>query len=191
MAIAEQAHTLEVPTLRGQRCTLRALILSDAQSIRRHADDEAVWRNLFEGFPRPYTLSDAEAWCGGVWTSAAFGQVWAIEVAGEAIGCISVVPQQGWMGCNAEVGYWIGRAHWGRGIASEALSMVTDWTWRAHPAITRLFAPIFAWNAASQRVVQKCGYVKEAELPQSAIKAGRVIDRVQYAAYRRSLNSGP
>jgi L-serine/L-threonine ammonia-lyase len=185
MAIAEeQAHHLDVPTLRGKGCTLRALTLADAPAIRRHADDEAVWRNLFEGFPRPYTLADAEAWCGGVWTSAAFGHVWAIEVGGEAIGCISVVPQQGWMGCNAEVGYWIGQKHWGRGITSEALQLVTDWAWDEQPALTRLFAPIFAWNTASQRVAARCGYVKEAELPKSAIKAGRVIDRVQYAAYR-------
>ena len=42
----------------------------------------------------------------------------------------------------------------------------------------------FAWNAASQRVAAKCGYLKEADLPRSAIKAGLVIDRVQYAAYR-------
>jgi hypothetical protein len=29
------------------------------------------------------------------------------------------------------------------------------------------------------------GYVLEARLPQSAIKDGRVIDRVQYATYRK------
>jgi RimJ/RimL family protein N-acetyltransferase len=184
MAIAEESHHLDVPTLQGTRCTLRELTLADAPAIRRHADDEAVWRNLFEGFPRPYTLADAEAWCGGVWTSTAFGHVWAIEVDGEAIGCISLVPQQGWMRCNAEVGYWIGQAHWGRGIASEALQLVTAWAWEARPELTRLFAPIFAWNAASQRVAQKAGYVKEADLARSAFKAGRVIDRVQYAVYR-------
>jgi [ribosomal protein S5]-alanine N-acetyltransferase len=183
MAIAE-SHSLDVPLLRGKRCVLRALTFADAPAIRRHADDEAVCRNLFEGFPHPYTLADAEAWCSGVWTSAPFGHVWAIDRGGEAIGCISVVPQQGWMRCNAEVGYWIGQAYWGRGIASEALKLVTAWAWEAHPELTRLFAPIFAWNEGSQAVARKCGYLKEADLPRSAIKAGRVIDRVQYAAYR-------
>ena len=183
MAIAESL-SLEVPVLRGKLCTLRALTLDDAPSIRKHADDEDVWRNLFEGFPRPYTLSDAESWCAGVWNSAAFGHVWAIEVRGQAIGCISVVPQQGWMRCNAEVGYWIGQQFWGRGITTEALTLVTAWAFRTQPEITRLFAPIFSWNKASQAVARKSGYSKEAELPRSAIKAGRVIDRVQYAIYR-------
>ena len=183
MAAAE-ILSLEVPVLRGTLSTLRPLTLEDARSIRKHADDEDVWRNLYEGFPRPYTLADAESWCGGLWTSAAFGHVWGIDRRGEAIGCISVVPQQGWMRCNAEVGYWIGQAHWGRGITTEALRLVTDWALRAHPELTRLFAPIFAWNKASQAVARKAGYRKEADLPQSAIKAGRVIDRVQYAIYR-------
>ncbi|WP_372526981.1 GNAT family N-acetyltransferase [Piscinibacter sp.] len=52
------------------------------------------------------------------------------------------------------------------------------------PELTRLYAPIFAWNEASQAVARKCSYAKEADLPASAIKAGQVIDRVQYAAYR-------
>lgn len=187
MAIAEFADTAtsDVPVLQGRRCVLRGLTMDDAQDIARHANDKEVWRNLFEGFPHPYTLAHAERWCGGVWTSPAFGYVWAVDVGGEAIGCISVVPQQGWMRCNAEVGYWIGRAHWGRGIGTEALELVTAWAWRSQPEITRLIVPIFAWNKASERVAQKCGYAKEADMPRSAIKAGRVIDRVQYAAYRR------
>jgi RimJ/RimL family protein N-acetyltransferase len=184
MAIVEPLLS-DVPELHGKRCTLRALTIDDAPSIARHANDEAVWRNLFEGFPHPYTLADAEDWCGGVWNSPTFGHVWAIDVCGQAIGCISVVPGQGWMCCNAEVGYWIGRAHWGRGITTEALGLVTAWAWGSLPQVTRLVVPIFAWNHASERVAQKCGYVKEADMPRSAIKAGRVIDRVQYAAYRR------
>jgi RimJ/RimL family protein N-acetyltransferase len=71
-----------------------------------------------------------------------------------------------------------------RGITSEALSLVTAWAWASLPEVTRLFAPIFAWNEGSQGVARKCGYVKEAELRRSAIKAGQVIDRVQWAAIR-------
>ena len=55
------------PTLAGSRCVLRALRPGDARALQRHADDEAVRRNLFEGFPGPYTLADAQAWCGGGW----------------------------------------------------------------------------------------------------------------------------
>ena len=170
------------PTVAGARCVLRALRSDDAPALQRHADDEAVWRNLFEGFPRPYALADASAWCEGGWRIS--GAVWAITVDGELVGCISVRADQGWLRCNAEVGYWIGRAHWKRGIASEALRRVTEWAWSALPELTRLYAPIFSFNVGSQAVARHCGYRFEGELRKSAIKDGRVIDRSQYAAYR-------
>jgi [ribosomal protein S5]-alanine N-acetyltransferase len=173
-----------VPTLAGAHCVLRALRIEDAASLARHADNEAVWRNLFEGFPRPYTLADAQAWCDGARRPAAAGLVWGIEIDGAVAGCIGLRPDIGWLRCNAELGYWLGEAHWRRGVMTEAATRVTQWAWTALPEITRLYAPIFAWNEGSQRVAAKAGYTLEANLPQSAIKAGQVIDRVQYAMYR-------
>lgn len=174
-----------IEPLSGRRCLLRALVPADAPSLRAHADDEAVWRTLFDGFPRPYTLADAQAWCGDS-RPALFGHVWGIEVDGKIAGCVGVRPDAGWLRCNGEVGYWVGQAHWRRGIASDALALVTAWAWAHLPEVTRLYAPIFASNEASQAVARRCGYVKEGDLPRSAIKAGRVIDRVLYAAYRPS-----
>ena len=174
------------PTLAGRRCLLRALRPGDAPALQRNADDEAVRRNLFEGFPRPYTLADAQAWCGGAWRDR--GElVWGITVHDEVIGCIGVRSDKGWLRCNAEVGYWIGQAFWRRGITSEALALATDWTFTQSAEITRLYAPIFAWNEGSQGVSRSCGYRLEATMPQSAIKDGRVIDRVVYARYRQDI----
>ena len=143
-----------VPTLIGERCTLRELRPADAASVARHGDDEAVWRNLFEGFPRPYTLNDALAWCGGGWRAG--GWVWGVEADAEVVGCIGLRPDAGWLRCNAEVGYWIGRAHWRRGLASEALKLCTAWAFAAQPELTRLYAPVFAWNEGSQAVARRC-----------------------------------
>lgn len=175
---------LVMPPLRGERCILRELRSADAASLREQADDEAVWRNMFEGWPRPYTQADANQWCGGAWRSA--GHVWGIEVDGQIVGCIGLRQEAGWLRCNAEFGYWIGQPFWRRGIVSEALRLVTAWAWVELPEITRLYAPIFAWNEGSQAVARSCGYQQEARMPQSAIKAGRVIDRIVWAAYRQA-----
>jgi RimJ/RimL family protein N-acetyltransferase len=52
-----------------------------------------------------------------------------------------------------EVGYWIGREYWGRGIATKALSLfLGDETTRP------LFACVAKHNAGSIRVLEKCGF---------------------------------
>ena len=178
-----------LPTLRGQVCCLRALRPADARAIARHADNPAVALNLHDGFPQPYTLALAQAWCGGQHREPAFGHVWAITADDQAIGCIGVVPQTGLLACNAEIGYWIGQGFWGRGIAVDALGLVTQWAWPNLPAVQRVFAPIYARNPASQRVAAKAGYVLEALIPRSRIKGGEVIDVAQWAAYRSSTSA--
>jgi len=181
------AALLPLPVLAGERCLLRALAPADAPALRRHADDPEVAANLFDGFPHPYPLEAAEAWCGHEANSGAFGYVWGIVVngeAGELAGCIGLVPAVGWLRCNAEVGYWIGRAHWRRGIASDALRQVVDWAFAALPELTRITAHAFARNEGSQAVARKCGFAREALMPRSAIKDGRPVDRALWAAYR-------
>ena len=81
---------------------------------------------------------------------------------------------------SAEIGYWLGEAFWGRGIATEAVRAVTPYAMATH-SLTRVYAVPFAWNVASCRVLEKAGYVLEARLRNSAIKDGRLTDQLQYA----------
>jgi [ribosomal protein S5]-alanine N-acetyltransferase len=173
-----------LPTLEGPFFKLRALVAEDAPGLQRCADDKAVWLNLFEGFPSPYTLAEAKAWCEGGSREPALGHVWGLEFEGSVIGCISIRQDKGWLRCNAEVGYWIGRPFWQRGITSAALKLVCDWAWESVPELTRIYAPIFARNAGSQAVAKSCGFEQEGVFKQSAIKAGEVIDRTQWALLR-------
>jgi len=171
------------PILVGKRCVLRELRPADAPSLQRHADDEAVWINLFEGFPHPYTMDDAHAWCGGGWRD--MGDVLGIEVDESIVGCIGAMPQTApGRACNAEVGWWIGRACWGRGIAAEALALFTPRVFDARPRLARLTDTIYARNPRSMRVAEKAGWVREGYAPRSVVKAGVVIDSVLYATYR-------
>jgi RimJ/RimL family protein N-acetyltransferase len=56
------------------------------------------------------------------------------------------------------VGYWIGRAFWGRGLATQALAELVDVV-DARP----LHAYVVKSNVASIRVLEKCGFVKVGE----------------------------
>lgn len=184
------SEVVPLPTLRGARCTLRALRESDAPALQRHADDPAVAYNLFDGFPEPYTLAQAEQWCRDGHRAPAMGHVWGIAVDDEVIGCISVAPERGLFACSAVLGYWIGRGFWRRGITSEALSLVTAWAWQSLPRITRLWMPIYARNEGSQAVARKAGYALEARMPLAVLKAGHAIDAVGYGCIRPGLTPG-
>jgi RimJ/RimL family protein N-acetyltransferase len=51
------------------------------------------------------------------------------------------------------VGYWIGKEHWGRGIASAALRLFLDVDWHRP-----LLATVAEHNAGSRRVLEKSGF---------------------------------
>jgi len=105
---------------------------------------------------------------------------WAIEVDGLAVGAIGVTLKEGIYLKSAEFGYWLGEPYGGRGIMTEAVKAVSPYAMRRFGLI-RLEAPVFEWNPASMRVLEKCGFVREGVLRASAVKDGQTIDRVLYA----------
>ena len=180
-----------LPTLAGRRCTLRPLRPGDAASLQRHADDPAVAYNLFEGFPQPYTLEMAQAWCTHQHLEPAFAHVLGIVVEhDEVAGCISVTPQHGVFGASAVVGYWLGRAYWNRGVVTEALTLLGAWAWDALPQVTRLWAPIYARNGASQAAARKAGFLLEGRLPLAVRKDGCAIDALLVGLTRPGATPG-
>ncbi|NIR77506.1 MAG: GNAT family N-acetyltransferase, partial [Gemmatimonadetes bacterium] len=76
---------------------------------------------------------------------------------GEAAGGIGISPGRDVERVSAEVGYWLGRAHWGRGIMTEVVRRFTAWAIERFE-LTRIFALPYARNRASARVLEKAGY---------------------------------
>ena len=60
---------------------------------------------------------------------------------------------------------------------------MTEHAFAAHP-LERIEAHVFAWNAASLRVLEKAGFVREACLRRSVVKDGEVTDMVIFAVLR-------
>jgi ribosomal-protein-alanine N-acetyltransferase len=163
-----------------EKCILRPYERGDELSIVRHANSRGVWMNLRDRFPHPYTPADARAWI-EVQTRQREENNWAIEVDGHVVGGIGLDPRDDVNRLSAEIGFWLGEAYWGRGIMTEAVGAVTRYAFHTR-GFVRVFAEVFEWNAASMRVLEKCGYSREGVLRRSAIKADQVIDQVVYAA---------
>lgn len=163
-------------------CTVRSFRADDAKSLAHHANDRAIWINLRDRFPHPYSLADARAWIAHA-ASHEEPTSFAIDVDGEAVGGIGLRLNEDVERTSAEIGYWVGRAYWGRGIATEAVRAVTEHAFATYD-LTRVYALPFAENAASIRVLEKAGYVREGLLRRSAIKDSIVRDQLMYATVR-------
>jgi RimJ/RimL family protein N-acetyltransferase len=155
--------------------------VSDAQALASHANDRDVWLNLRDRFPHPYSVRDAEEYIAAVAlrpVQTSFGVV----IDGEAAGSVSLMLGQDVERTTAEIGYWLGRKFWRRGVATEAVRAATLYAFD-QLGMHRVFAVPFGRNPASTRVLEKVGYVREGILRRSAIKDGELIDQILYAAY--------
>jgi [ribosomal protein S5]-alanine N-acetyltransferase len=163
-------------------CRVRSWRHGDAPSLSRHADSRKIWLNVRDHFPHPYTVSDAERWVELATTTMPETQ-FAIEVAGEAAGGIGLFLRQDVERRGAELGYWLGEAHWGRGLMTGIVREFTRWAFDEFDLL-RIFAVVFEWNPASCRVLEKAGYVLEGRLRRAVVKDGHVLDQLMYAAVR-------
>lgn len=72
-----------------------------------------------------------------------------------------------------EVGYWIGREHWGRGIATRALS-----EFLGHAQERPVFAHVAKHNLGSLRVLEKCGFQCVGEDKEFSSVDGQVVEGI-------------
>jgi len=165
--------------LRGEICALRPWRTDDAAPLTALANDPDVVRYLTQRFPSPYTRADADAW---IALKLAEPELlhWAIEAGGELAGGIGLTPGALENTGSIMIGYWLGKRIWGRGIAADALRTLT-----AHALATlrprRLWANVMAANAASARVLEKAGYVREAVLARALVdRQGTVHDELVF-----------
>ena len=168
--------------LRLTRCIIRSWRPGDEASLIHHANNRNVWRNLRDEFPHPYTEADAEEWIRKA-TVAIPETAFAIAVDGAAVGGIGLRLGHDIYRRSAEIGYWLGEAYWGRGIATEAVHAMTDYGFVRFD-LARIWAGVFEWNPASTRVLEKAGYELEARLRQSVTKDGQTVDELLYAIVR-------
>jgi [ribosomal protein S5]-alanine N-acetyltransferase len=161
---------------------LRPWRRGDEASLVRHANNRNVWITLGDRFPFPYTLDDAREWIAAA-TSQDPVVHFAIVVDGEAAGGIGLELQQDIFKRSAVIGFWLGEAHWGRGITTAALRALTEHAFASFD-LCRLQAYVFEKNAASGRVLEKAGYVWEARLRKAATKDGATFDVLVYTMVR-------
>ena len=140
---------------------LRRLEDGDVAAIAAACVDPEIARFTTE-IPQPYTEEDARAYVAFAATEWVTGQrrPFAIAAAGDGafFGVIDVRL------CEVgSIGYWVAPSARGRGVATRALALLSRWA-VTEGGVERLELTTHPENIASQRVAEKCGFVREAVL---------------------------
>lgn len=155
---------------------LRKFRESDLDCLVKYANNYNIAKFLTNQFPYPYTEEDGKNFLSMAVDST---NIFAVEVNDEVIGSIGVFPQTDIHQKNAEMGYWLAEPFWGKGIITQAIVQMVNYGFDTFD-ITRIFARPFSTNLASQRVLEKAGFVCEARLKNALFKDGSYMDELIY-----------
>lgn len=171
---------MSAPVLLTERLSLRPWRLSDVEAVFAYASDPEFFRYL--ALLPVRTLEEEGRWIDEQMSrDPETHPAWAITIGEVPIGGIHA-PIDAARGV-AEMGYGVGRAHWGKGYATEAAAAVANWLF-ANTGIERLAATADTRNAGSWRVMEKLGMTREGVLRGDRVIRGERADTVVYAILR-------
>ncbi|MDC8831660.1 GNAT family N-acetyltransferase [Alteromonas gilva] len=164
---------------------LRDFTQNDMGNLVTILNDAAVTQFLSPKIPFPYTTEDALWW---VEEGSRGDLTKAISVDGQLVGCIGVTRGDYEYQKSGEIGSWIAREYWRKGIAGSAIQQITDVVFSGTD-IVRLFATVFSGNIASMRLLLKSGFTQEAVLQKAIFKNGQYFDSHIFAKLRPLNNT--
>lgn len=171
-----------VPTLRTGRLVLRPFVVADGPEVERLAGDREVARCL-PTIPHPYPPGAAAEWIAKHPGRAERGEGFDLAVTLEdaLIGAVGLTVHE--RHGSAELGYWLGRAWWGRGFATEAAAAVLAHGFEVLE-LQRIYAHHLARNPASGGVLAKVGMKREGTRRRHLRVHGELDDVVDYGLLR-------
>ena len=165
--------------MESETITLREVQGADSMIIAELANSRKIWDNLRDTFPSPYTEQDALNFIHFIQLKTT-STTRVIEVNKEVAGMIGLILQSDCERYSGEIGFWLGERYWGLGIASVALKKMLHLAFYEFK-LNRVFANVFAYNRASMKVFEKCGFQLEGIMRKAYFKNGDFHDIYRYA----------
>jgi len=162
---------------------LRPFKKGDEFSLARNINDIKVIRNTLIPF-FPYTLKNAKDWVGKSLKENRKKKPtiinFVIDIKGEVAGSIGFSKIEGH---RAEIGYWLARKYWSKGIMTKAMKLITKFGFEKLK-FKRIYGYVFPFNKPSMKVLKKAGYKFEGILKKNTKKGNRFIDDYLFAKIR-------
>ena len=153
---------------------------SDKGALVAHLNDRDIYERTL-GIPFPYTEAAADAWLALVAQNTrqqGRPAQWAVRNAdGALIGARGLDGFQAdkSQSHRAEVGYWLAKPFWGRGVMTAVVRRVCRHAFEDF-GLAKLIAHVSPHNVASARVLEKCGFQAEGFLRKHFLKDGQFLD---------------
>jgi RimJ/RimL family protein N-acetyltransferase len=148
-------------TIETNRLTLRPMRADDCARVVALLGDWDVVKTLSR-VPHPYTSQSFEAWQGGQQAGFDAGTDFPFAIEEPHAGVVGCVGTHLREDGAFELGYWLGKASWGLGFATEAGHGLLAWMQGERPS-AHFKASHFEDNPASGRVLEKLGFVYTGE----------------------------
>jgi RimJ/RimL family protein N-acetyltransferase len=148
---------IELPTLTDGDVILRPRRRSDADALAAACQDPEIPR--WTMVPSPYTREDAVRFLARAAAEAASGEsvkLLAVDPEGRLLGSFSLMDLRREPGYG-EIGYWLAAEARGRGVATRAVRLLTDWGHRTL-GLERIEIHVDVENTPSHRVAERAGY---------------------------------
>ena len=164
--------------MQTDRILLRHWLETDAEALFKYASDPDVGPRA--GWPPHKSVEESREIIKSFFSN---DDTWAIELkeTSEIIGCIGVlrasVSNLIIAENECEIGYWVAKPYWGKGICTEALRLVIDYCFNVNK-FNAIWGDYFPENPASGKVMEKCGFKDtgiETVCPNLAVGADRPV----------------
>ena len=173
-----------MPDLSTERLLLRRMTMKDAQDVFEYSRDPEVARHVLWSAQKH--ISEAKDYIRYMTKRYRddLPSSWGIidKASGRLVGTIGYMAFSE-ENASVEVGYSLARWLWGKGLMTEALRAVIDYTFDAMD-VNRIEAQHEIDNPSSGRVMEKCGMVKEGVLRQRLYNKGEFKDVALYSILR-------
>jgi len=151
--------------IEGERIILRPLKKSDDIYLKKYVDKEIV---RYTTLPYPYSINHARKFIQKSKKQLRKRKPKEIHLGielkqtGEIIGMMSFVKVD-WRDETAEVGYWLARKYWGRGLATEALRVLLNHGFKKFK-FKKIYARVYQPNIRSIKLLERIGFKLEGRL---------------------------
>lgn len=165
--------------IKTKKLLLRPPKKGDESDIARNINDKEIYRFTLR-IPYPYKKPYARKWINEL-SRKKDEIVFVAELGGEVIGACGLHEIE--KNHKAEIGYWLAKKHWGKGLGTEISRSVTNFGFKKLK-LKRIYATVFKGNKASARILEKNGYRLEGTLRKYRMKEGKLLDVWMYAKVR-------